>query len=96
MSSPGAPIVAFRVHYTGHVQGVGFRATAAHFAKRFSVTGWVRNLHNGQVELLVEGPDAEVHCYLSMVRDYFEDQIHDQDTEPVPVTGKFEGFEVRR
>jgi acylphosphatase len=41
-----------RVLYTGHVQGVGFRFTVRELAQRFAVTGFVRNLSNGKVELV--------------------------------------------
>jgi acylphosphatase len=50
--------VARRFVVSGRVQGVGFRYFTQDVARREGVTGWVRNLPNGQVEALVEG-DAE-------------------------------------
>lgn len=44
----------------GRVQGVFYRASAEQEATRLGVTGWVRNLPDGTVELLVEGDDAAV------------------------------------
>jgi acylphosphatase len=46
-----------RVHIKieGGVQGVYFRASAVNQAKRLGVTGWVRNCHDGSVELVAEG-----------------------------------------
>ena len=47
-----------RVIFSGRVQGVGMRATAKLVVERYPVTGWVRNLPDGTVELQVQG---EVH-----------------------------------
>jgi acylphosphatase len=44
----------------GRVQGVGFRASAAHEARRLALEGWVRNRLDGTVEVLAGGPDAAV------------------------------------
>jgi acylphosphatase len=46
-------MISLQVFYEGHVQGVGFRFTVRHIAKGFDVTGWVRNLPDGRVELQV-------------------------------------------
>ena len=47
------------VHYSGRVQGVGFRYTVRTLATRFAVTGFVRNLADGRVQLVVEGGPGE-------------------------------------
>ena len=52
------------VHYTGRVQGVGFRATVRNIARGFDVTGTVRNLPDGRVELIAEGEKNEVAAFL--------------------------------
>ncbi|MCD6428128.1 MAG: acylphosphatase [Desulfurococcales archaeon] len=44
----------------GLVQGVFFRSTMKHVAYRLGVTGWVRNLPDGSVEAVVEGPEDKV------------------------------------
>jgi acylphosphatase len=52
------------VHYSGRVQGVGFRATVRHIACGYDVTGTVRNLADGRVELIAEGAKAELKAFL--------------------------------
>jgi acylphosphatase len=56
-----------RVLYWGKVQGVGFRYTAFHLAENYPVAGYVRNLLDGQVELVAEGAAADVDRFLQAV-----------------------------
>jgi acylphosphatase len=51
---------AVQVRITGDVQGVSFRAYAAHEAVRLELVGWVRNEPDGAVAAHLEGPDAAV------------------------------------
>ncbi len=55
------------VHYSGRVQGVGFRATVRQIACGYDVTGTVRNLADGRVELVAEGAKAELKAFLQGV-----------------------------
>jgi acylphosphatase len=59
-----------RVHaiVRGDVQGVGFRAATAHEARRAGVTGWVRNLRDGNVEVDAEGTDEAVDQLIKWLR----------------------------
>lgn len=93
MSSADA---AAHVYFTGRVQGVGFRATAAEIARRHSVTGWVKNLPDGRVELWAEGSRAEVEGFLGSVFEHFEMHLQGAATDWPPPTGQFERFEVVR
>ncbi len=74
-----------RVLYRGRVQGVGFRFTTRRLASRFAVEGFVRNLDDGRVELLVEGEPAEVDGLLGAVAGEFAGKIREAAVESRPV-----------
>lgn len=83
------------IFYSGKVQGVGFRYTTKNVALGFEVTGEVRNLPDGRVELLAEGVRDELEA--------FQKAIHDSglqrfiQTEQViweEAEGKFRSFEI--
>jgi acylphosphatase len=93
---PEKPMKATMVYYSGNVQGVGFRATAVMIARDFSVTGWVKNLADGRVQLLAEGPEEEVTRFLKAVRDHWKGDIKKEETEDQKPTGKFKKFEIAR
>ena len=57
-----------QVLFSGRVQGVGFRWTACRIAGSFEVGGFVRNLPNGDVELVAEGAEQELLEFLNAVR----------------------------
>jgi acylphosphatase len=66
-------MISLQVFYEGHVQGVGFRFTVRHIAKGFDVTGWVRNLADGRVELQVTGEEDEVRAFIHRIG---ESELH--------------------
>src|SRR5213078_2673541 len=57
---PAAANILLQLFYEGNVQGVGFRWTVRHLATGFEVTGSVRNLADGRVEMQVNGEESEV------------------------------------
>lgn len=62
-------MIARKIHFEGRVQGVGFRWTVRELAAGFEVTGTVRNLVDGRVELCVCGAAPEVDAFLSAILD---------------------------
>ena len=95
MSESPKKTTRYHVHYSGHVQGVGFRFTCQRLASRLNVTGFVRNLANGDVELLVEGTKAEIDKLLASVASAMSTKIQDTRINARPATGEFDGFEIR-
>ena len=56
------------VFWSGRVQGVGFRYTAEAAALDLKLAGWVRNLPDGRVEAVCEGPEPRLQKFLEVVR----------------------------
>lgn len=91
-----APVTERRtVLYTGRVQGVGFRYTTQGIARRYDVTGYVRNLPDGRVELVAEGDRNELAAFLDDVRERMRTHIRDEKIDRGPANGEFGAFEIR-
>lgn len=58
-------IARAHVFISGRVQGVNFRASARAYAREIGVSGWVRNLDDGRVEAVFEGPRPAVQRMVS-------------------------------
>ncbi|TMP96094.1 MAG: acylphosphatase [Verrucomicrobia bacterium] len=87
---------SLQVFYEGNVQGVGFRWSIRHIANGFDITGWVRNLSDGRVELQANGEDNEVRAFLDAVaqselRAHIRKQTENRLEKPVTARG----FEIR-
>jgi len=54
-----------RLRVRGHVQGVWFRGSACEEARRLRVAGWARNLADGSVEVVAQGPRAAVELLVA-------------------------------
>ncbi|MBL8919685.1 MAG: acylphosphatase [Myxococcaceae bacterium] len=81
----------------GLVQGVSYRASARDEALRLGVSGWVRNLANGDVESLASGPPSAVDAYVAWCRVGPEEarvtKVTELEAAPDPTVA---GFQVRR
>ncbi len=86
-----------RLHalFSGTVQGVGFRFTTERMARRYPVTGYVRNLPDGQVEVLAEGEEKSLKEFLKSLREAFHSYIRKADTRWDSSTGEFKEFGIR-
>ena len=84
------------IYYSGRVQGVGFRATVAEIARGYPVVGWVRNLPDGRVQVLVEGSDAAVEEFLATIRQRWAGHIRGEHIEQREPTEQHTGFTIVR
>jgi acylphosphatase len=83
------------IYYSGRVQGVGFRYTAKTVAMGFEVTGTVRNLLDGRVELVAEGTRDELEAYRRAVQDSeVGGFIRQEDVKWSEARGGLRGFEI--
>jgi len=86
-----------QVFYSGNVQGVGFRYTAKTVATGFEITGTVRNLPDGRVELVAEGLKEELDAFGTAIRDsglgHFIAKEHVSWSD---AQNEFRGFEIVR
>ena len=81
--------------FGGHVQGVGFRYTAQTLARNHPVTGYVRNLPDGTVEMVAEGEEKDLDALLDAIRRQMEGFIKKTGVMTGNATGEFHGFTIR-
>ncbi len=84
-----------RVFYRGNVQGVGFRFTADRVARGYSVDGFVRNMSNGQVELVIEGDGMELDAFMEDLEEQMKGKIRGIDVQEEVSKRECVGFEIR-
>lgn len=83
------------VYFSGRVQGVGFRYTVRMIAGRFAVTGFVKNLSDGRVHLVAEGPADQLTGLLDAVDAEMGRYVSQKQEEIGPAEGRFADFEIR-
>ena len=84
-----------QIFYSGSVQGVGFRYTVKSVATGFEVTGMVRNLADGQVELVAEGARSELEAFSQAIRESgLEHFVRKEEVRWADATHEFCGFEI--
>ena len=86
-----------QVFYSGRVQGVGFRHTVKQVAAGYDVTGTVRNLPDGRVELVAEGEREELEVFRQGIRDAgLAGFIRQEEAQWLAASSVLRGFEVVR
>ena len=92
--SPPTERVRRTTFFSGRVQGVGFRFTTERVAAGFAVTGFVRNLADGRVELVAEGDATELDRFHAAVHRSLERYIQDAQASDSHASGEFSGFRI--
>jgi acylphosphatase len=83
------------IYYSGSVQGVGFRYTTCHLASRHQVSGFVRNLPDRRVQVVVEGTLSEIRALMDDIARSMEGYIRKTEVRDLDATGEFQGFGIR-
>lgn len=82
--------------YSGRVQGVGFRYSVREVACGYEVTGFVRNLLDGRVELVVEGEPGETEAFLAAIHEsHLAGHIRSETVSWSAASAEYNGFEIR-
>lgn len=83
------------VHYSGQVQGVGFRYTTIYLARGYEVSGYVQNLPDGRVRVEVEGEEHEVNAFLAAIEEQMRGLVRRVERAGDLRDPRFSGFAVR-
>ena len=85
-------MIVRELHLTfhGNVQGVGFRATARRKAQELGLTGIVRNLKDGSVELIAQGKEEQLKSLVQFLHRQFD--IEKMKEKYLPITRTYQGF----
>jgi len=88
--------VQVRIVLRGRVQGVGYRYFALRKAGEYEVTGYVRNLSSGEVEVVAEGRKDQVESFLEEIkRGPVSAHITGVQEEWLPFSGFYPDFRVQ-
>jgi acylphosphatase len=86
--------VRYTAFFSGQVQGVGFRYMSCRIARRYKVTGFVRNLSDGRVELVAEGASDQAEAFIEAVRSEMSGYIERTELRRSEASQEFGDFGV--
>ena len=87
-------VIAKHIVFSGRIQGVGFRFTALNIANRCGLTGYVRNLPDGDVEMLAQGTAEMIDNCIRDLQDSFVGTISHIDIEEATPDPKLTDFRI--
>ena len=87
-------MVAKHIIFTGQVQGVGFRFTAHRMAGRHQLTGYVRNVSDGSVEMLAQGSAEDIDGCVTDIRESLPGYVREVTVNEVPIDPNRTDFRI--
>ena len=82
-------MIRLTVHFSGRVQGVGFRYTTQRIARHHAVAGVVENLDDGRVQLVIEGQPDDLRALVADISEHMRDYIGGTQIVESPATQEF-------
>ena len=87
-------MIRAHILYSGRVQGVGFRFTAERYALDLELKGWVKNLPDGRVEILVEGSKEIIEQFCQNIEKHFQGYIKNKQIDVATMQGSHQDFRI--
>ena len=87
-------MVRSHIIFSGTVQGVGFRFTSQRFALQLKLTGWVKNLPDGRVEMMAEGPRERIENLIYKLDKHYDGKVKSRDIDWLDARGQFTDFVI--
>ncbi len=87
-------MIAREITFAGRVQGVGFRFTARRAANRRQLTGFVRNMPNGSVEMLAQGRPEDIDDCIRDIKESFAGYMIEARIEETPHDPQHTDFKI--
>ncbi|MCC5025172.1 MAG: acylphosphatase [Candidatus Synoicihabitans palmerolidicus] len=83
------------IHFSGRVQGVGFRYNVFQVSQEYDVTGFVRNLTDGRVRIEVEGGDQDIEDFVEAIHERMHGYVRQIERDRSRRESTFVGFGIR-
>lgn len=85
---------ARHIIFSGYVQGIGFRFTTHRIANRYGLTGFVRNLPDGNVEMLAQGKADDIDNCIRDIEETFTGYIREKKIEQISANPQYKEFRI--
>lgn len=85
---------AKHIIFSGRVQGVGFRFTALNIANRYMLKGIVRNLPDGTVEMIAQGPAEDIDRCIEDIKESLVGNVREARVQETCYNPQYEDFKI--